>query len=240
MKIAILGDIHGNLEALEAVLIAAEKERVEHLYCLGDIVGYGPDPRGCIYRLREAGAVPVLGNHDQAVVLPQHIKAFNALARETLWQSREMLGESELDYVSAAAFRRIAHGAVFAHANPLRPEEWDYLFMYDRIGWCMERMDWQIAFVGHTHYAGIYCRLRSQIVPLTSSAVAIGQHQYLINPGSVGQPRDGNWRASFALWDVEGGYVEVRRVEYPLALTQKKLARAGWPAYLAERLARGE
>lgn len=240
MKMAILADIHGNLEALEAVLIAVEKAGVERIVCLGDVVGYGADPRGCIFRLMEAKASLILGNHDQAVVDPSLIRSFNSEARETLLGSRQMLTPELIDVLGAAAFRRVEYGGSLAHANPIRPEAWELLFAYDQIAWCMERSDWPVGFFGHTHHAGIYCLMGARVVLLTSSTVAIGPHKYMINPGSVGQPRDGDWRAAFALWDVDENVIELQRVEYPVEKAQQKIEDAGWPRYQAERLMRGE
>ena len=240
MKVAVLADIHANLEALEAVLIATEKERVDRVVCLGDVIGYGPDPLGCIYRLREVGAQIILGNHDQAVIEPSLIQSFNLLARPTLYHCCEVLGTDELDFLRGVAFRRAEYDAVYAHANPLKPEEWEPMCMYDKIAWCMDRLDWSLSFVGHTHEANIYCRMRGKPVPLTSATVAIGPHQYLINTGSVGQPRDGDWRASYALWDIESQWVALQRVEYPVKITQRKIAELDYPSYLADRLSLGE
>jgi len=240
MKLAILADIHGNLEALEAVLIAAEKAQAERIISLGDVVGYGADPRGCIYRLQEAKASLILGNHDQAIVDPSLIRSFNCDARQTLIGTRELLSQEMVDLLGTAAFRRVEFGGFMAHANPIRPEAWELLFAYDQIAWCMERSDWPVGFFGHTHHAGIYCQMGSRVVSLTSSRVAIGPHKYMINPGSVGQPRDGDWRAAFALWDVNENVIELHRIEYPVEKAQQKIESAGWPIYQAERLMRGE
>lgn len=240
MKVAVLADIHANLEALEAVLISAENERVDRILCLGDIIGYGPDPLGCIYRLKEVEAQIVLGNHDQAVIEPALIQSFNLLARPSLHHCCQVLGGEEIDFLRQAGYRRVEHEAVFSHANPLKPEEWEPLHMYDKVVWCMDRLDWSLSFVGHTHEAMIYCKMRDKPVPLTSAKVAIGPHQYLINAGSVGQPRDGDWRASYALWDIDGQWVELKRIEYPVKITQRKIAELDHPNYLAERLSLGE
>lgn len=240
MRLAVLADVHGNLEALEAALIAADRQRIDRVICLGDVVGYGADPVGCVYRLQEVGAVGIMGNHDQAVLDPTQVRGHNPLARETLLRSRELMPPEALAWLGAAAFRRVEHGGVFAHANPIRPEGWGLLLMHDKVTWCMERLDWQVGFYGHTHHSAIYCQMRSRVVPLTSSTVAIGPHKYLINPGSVGQPRDGDWRAAFAVWDVDRRFVELHRVEYAVAKAQEKIRQAGWPPYLADRLAQGE
>ncbi|MFH1571160.1 MAG: metallophosphoesterase family protein [Gemmatimonadota bacterium] len=240
MKIAVLADIHGNLEALEATLIAVARDGVERFVVAGDVVGYGPDPVACICRLQEAGAKCVLGNHDEALVDTSRVRELNLLARESILGSRAMVGEAELDYLRSFAYRHVECGAVFSHANPVRPEEWQALYLHGQVAWCLERLDWRLGFVGHTHYPGIYCRIDGQVVPLTSSEVAIGRHRYLVNPGSVGQPRDGDWRAAFAVWDVETERVELRRVEYPVQRAQAKIRQLGWPDYQAERLGRGE
>ncbi len=240
MKLAILADIHANLEALEAVLLWSERERVERYFCLGDVVGYGVDPVACIYRLREVGAVCVLGNHDQAMVDPRHLKTLNPLARDSILRSRDCLSKDELKFLCSFPFRRIEFGAVFSHANPVKPEEWDHLFLLDQIVWCLDRLDWRVGFVGHTHHPGIYCRTDLHTFTLTSHKVAIGSHKYLINPGSVGQPRNGDKRASFAIWDTDLECVYLHAVEYPVMVTQKKLYGAGWAHYLAERLGKGE
>ena len=240
MRLAVLSDIHGNLEALEAVLIAVDQEGADQLLVLGDLVGYGPDPAACIHRLREAGAVCVLGNHDQALVDGQRVHELNTMARDTLLESRALVAEEELRYIRSFAYRHVEGEGVFAHANPVCPEEWQTLYLLQHVRWCLEQLEWRIAFVGHTHHAALFCQMESGPVPLTSSELAIGRHRYLVNTGSVGQPRDGDPRASFALWDVDAEHVELRRTEYPLRRTQEKIHDLGWPAYAAERLARGE
>lgn len=240
MKLAILADIHGNLEALEAVLIEAERAGAERIASLGDVVGYGADPVGCLCRLQEVGAAAILGNHDQAMLDPRQIRSFNSGARHSLLRAREMLDDDALRYFSTAAYRRVEFGGVLAHANPVRPEGWQLLFSHEHVEWCMQEMEWPLGFFGHTHQPVIYCQINSQVLPLTSASVAIGPHRYLVNPGSVGQPRDGDWRAAFALWDVDAQLVELRRVEYAARTAQTKIMAAGGPAYQAERLTAGE
>ena len=240
MKIALLADIHANLEALETTLIAADKAGVERFVSLGDVVGYGMDPVACLNRLKEVEAVCILGNHDQAMIDPVHLHTLNGCARESILRSRDSLTPGEFAYLQSFSYRRVESGGAFAHANPLLPEDWEPLLLHEQVTWCMERLDWQMAFVGHTHHAAIHCKTDNQIIQLTSSKVAIGHHQYLVNPGSVGQPRDGDWRASFAIWDLDRHYVELMRSDYPVQKTQEKMHDAGWPLYATERLSRGE
>ena len=240
MKLALLADIHANLEALETTLIAAEKAGAQRFFSLGDAVGYGVDPVACLNRLQEVEAVCILGNHDQAMVDTQQLKSLNSFARDTILRSREWLGDNEIEYLQSFAFRRVEFGSVFAHANPIEPEEWEALFLPQQLEWCMSLLDWPISFFGHTHHSAIYCQIQERTVPLSSAKLVVGHHKYLVNPGSVGQPRDGDWRASFALWDLDQEYVELHRVEYPVERTQEKMQQAGWPTYVAERLSRGE
>lgn len=240
MKLAILADIHGNLEALEAVLIAAAEAGAERIISLGDVVGYGADPAGCIYRLQEAGAAAVLGNHDQAVLDPAQIQTFNYAARQSLLEACASLPEDALVHLRKASFRRVEFGGAMVHAHPARPEDWDLLFTYDSLVAAALEMDWQLAFYGHTHHAAIHCYMRERVVRLTSNTVAVGPHRYLINPGSVGQPRDGDWRAAYALWDVRRQVVSLCRVEYAVARAQARMRQMDRGEYQIERLAHGE
>ena len=240
MIVAVLADIHANLEALEAVLLHAEKSGAQQFYVLGDVVGYGVDPVASIYRLKEFEARCLLGNHDQAMIEPRLAHTLNPYGREALLATRQALGPDELAYLSGFPLLRNDLGAVFAHAAPAQPEDWRPLLLHAEIARCMTAASWSLGFVGHTHQAGIYLRQGRQIAHLTSKTVAVGRHQYLINPGSVGQPRDGDWRASFALWDTATNIIELERVEYPLESTQRKMTQMDWPPYLIDRLAKGE
>lgn len=240
MRIAVLADIHGNLEALESVLIAIHKHGAERVYVLGDIVGYGPDPVACIYRIREAEGICVLGNHDQALIDPARAHELNPMARETLLHTCDMVGAEELEYVRSFPYRHNEGDAVLSHANPAEPEDWQSLFLFEHIDGCLQGLSSRVAFVGHTHYPSIFCRMGSTSVALTSSEVVIGRHRYLVNVGSVGQPRDGDPRASFAMWDTDSQRVELRRTDYAVQRTQQKIHALNWPVYVAERLARGE
>lgn len=248
MRVAVIADIHANLEALEAALIAIEREGIDRIICLGDIVGYGPDPLGCIYRLQEVEALVLLGNHDQAIINPQNIRSFNTTARPSLIYACECISEQERSYLERLPFvlegRDIEdvqgmNDVVFAHSNPINSAEWEPLFLQASIANAMDTVDRKIAFVGHTHYAGIHCKMRARTLALTSSIVAIGPHQYLVNSGSIGQPRDGNWRASYAIWDVEKNRVDLQRVEYPFRFTQEKMRELDFPHFTIERLSQG-
>ena len=248
MKVAVIADIHANLEALEAALIAVERDGIDRIICLGDIVGYGPDPLGCIYRLQEVEALVLMGNHDQAMINPQTIRSFNSNARPSLIYAFECIGEKEKAYLEGLPLVKEGrdiegvqgmNDVVFAHASPINSAEWEPLFLHASIAKAMDLLERKIAFIGHTHYSGIHCKMRARTLALTSSIVAIGPHQYLVNSGSIGQPRDGNWRASYAIWDVEKNGVELHRVEYPVGRTQEKMHALDFPQFTIDRLSHG-
>ena len=248
MKVAVIADIHANLEALEAALIAIEHDGVDRIICLGDIVGYGPDPLGCIYRLQEVEALVLMGNHDQAIINPPSIRSFNSNARPSLIYAFECIGEEERAYLEGLPLVKEGcdlegvqgmNDVVFAHASPINSAEWEPLFLHSSIAKAMDALVQKIAFIGHTHYPGIHCKMRARTLALTSSIVAIGPHQYLVNPGSVGQPRDGNWLASYAIWDVEKNGVVLHRVEYQIRRTQEKMKALDFPQFTIDRLSQG-
>ncbi len=240
MKVAILADIHANLEALESVLIDAGKQRAQKFYFLGDVLGYGVDPIACICRLKEVNAICVMGNHDQVLKNHNLIKDFNYMARSSLIETTNKLTAEDRDFINSFTSKHIEYDAVFSHANPIRPEEWEPLFLHEQVAWCLNNMEANTSFTGHTHLGKIHCKTGNKTVSLTSTHVSLGRHKYLINPGSVGQPRDGDWRAAYAIWDIRRRYVELRRVEYPIQRTQEKILQAGLPQYIAQRLEKGE
>ena len=244
MKIAIIADIHANLEALETVLIACESDGVDKYICLGDIVGYGPDPVACIQRLIEVQAIFVAGDHDIAVLNTKDISLFNTLVRPSLFYAAEEIGAEEREYLSKYTTVYFGEGeyssCVFSHANPSQPTDWEYLVTLQQISKCLDAIDRKVVFVGHTHDAKIYCKIRSDTATLTSLTVAVGSHKYLVNSGSVGQPRDGDPRTAYAIWDSERNNIELKRLEYPIEHTQNKMRNLGFPGYTIDRLATGE
>ena len=244
MKITILSDIHANLEALETVMVESERMGVNKFISLGDVVGYGPDPVGCINRLREVKATLIAGNHDLALIDTNQIRLFNPFARPSLFQAVAEVGRKELDYLASqfAVYygkNELSLGA-FAHSDPIEPLKMKPLYLVDSVIEFFELIQNKVTFVGHTHTPSIYCKVRDRVQTLTSSMFAVGPHKYLVNPGSVGQPRDGDVRASYAIWDTEQNNIQIKRTEYPFRKTQEKMLKIGFPLYTIERLASGE
>ena len=240
MRYAILSDIHGNLEALRAVL-ADCAAGADAVLCLGDTVGYGAEPLACVELVAERAEAVVGGNHEHAVAGRLDLAWFNRYARAAAEWTREQLDDDHRAYLGALPLVREVAEATLVHASPAQPEEWDYLvsaedgfaaFAHFATRWC---------FVGHSHVPGAWS-LGSSGPEHHPEVVRLPQERgrrYIVNVGSVGQPRDRDPRAAYAVWDVEAGHVEIRRVTYDVTAARRKIVAAGLPRFLADRLAAG-
>ena len=244
MRIAILSDIHANLPAFEAVLRDAEDHGpLDALWCLGDTVGYGPHPNECIALLRRYQHVAVVGNHDMAACGRMGTEEFNeGAAAAARWTGEQLTDDArsylrELPPVITEELFTLVHGS-------LRQPEWEYLLSGEQalVQFDLQRTPYSL--VGHSHLPFI-CRERSRVPPGLQPAadrdrVELGTERLILNPGSVGQPRDGDPRASYALYDSDEAIVGFRRVEYDIAATQTAMEATGLPRWLSERLSYGQ
>jgi diadenosine tetraphosphatase ApaH/serine/threonine PP2A family protein phosphatase len=235
VKLALLSDIHSNLEALDAVLEALPA--VDRIIVLGDIVGYGPEPNEVIERLRSVQARAVRGNHDQAMLDPSMLEQFNPHAAAAARWTRDVLTPDSLAFLDELPFYgRIGRHRV-VHGSPRKPYIWEYILDELQALEILVRLGERYCFFGHTHLPRIFTESGEQIpegedwIELPPSA--------LVNPGSVGQPRDGNPDAAFAVVDLSRPAVLFQRVPYDVETTQAKILRAGLPAVEAARLALG-
>ena len=242
MVYGLISDIHGSLEALEAVL--AELKDCDAFLCLGDLVGYGPDPEACIDRVRELpGLVCIAGNHDLAVVNRFDVTWFNDHAREAVFWTQRQLSSEHLAYLASLPLRARAADAELVHGS--LPNEMDYITTAWEAASCFEAMVGDLCFVGHTHVAEYYWQRDHSCLPeqkalWSGGTVPLAEDlRYIVNPGGVGQPRDGNRAASCGLYNTESRSVEVRRVAYDVESVQAKMREARLPEYLASRLAKG-
>ena len=249
MRYAVLSDIYSNLEALTAVLDHLAAERIDRTLCLGDMVGYGADPAACLERLHALGAVMVGGNHDLACVGKCDVDWFNQAAKAAVLWTRDQLSVTDLDRLRRLPLTTVEEPFTLAHASLRHPERFEYLMdtasALDTLLACRTRF----CLVGHTHLPCVveYDRnrrrlLRVATLPAELADVAYAETAdrcYLVNPGSVGQPRDGDPRASAAIIDTGARRIAVRRIAYDIAAAQAKIRAAGLPAFLAERLAVG-
>lgn len=243
MRYALISDVHGNLEALQVVLHHVERDAPDRLVCLGDLVGYGADPQKCIEMVGGRTELVVAGNHDWAAVGRTDISYFNPYARAAVLWTMERLGEFHRKYLEGLPLVLSEGELHFVHSTPERPEEWNYIFSPVQAAYHLSKLQGHICFVGHSHVPVAFVWDGEEVswVPGPSFEVHIEPGlRYLVNVGSVGQPRDGDSRAAYAILDLEGGTIEVRRVPYDIATAQRKILKAGLPEVLAERLAYGQ
>jgi len=240
MRIAILSDIHSNLAAFEAVLRHAQKEHpVDGVWALGDIVGYGPQPRECLALLREVATLSLAGNHDLAAIGGIPLRDFNPhAAAAARWTADRLLPE-EQDYIQSLSQVLVDGHFTLVHGS-LRQPIWEYLVSEDAALEHFQRQKTPFGLVGHSHLP-LVARRDLSLAPLQDGdVVALDPDEPLVlNPGSVGQPRDGDPRAAYAVYDSATATVSFHRVEYEISATQKLMREAGLPLPLIARLDRG-
>ncbi len=239
MRIALFGDIHANLEALETVLADAEERGCTSFVCVGDIVGYNADPVACLERVRSAGWPVVKGNHDEDASGVHSLETMNPVAATALQWTRDQLNDDHKDWLRKLRMVRQVENFTVVHSTLDQPQSWNYVTnKFD----AMSNFSYQftsLCFHGHTHVPRIFSR-GTRVKELDGDSVTLEPDQkYFINTGSVGQPRDGDWRACYAIYEVATATVTFHRLEYDIKTTQEKIRAAGLPEMLAERLEEG-
>ena len=242
MRALLLSDIHSNLEALDAVIDDANtKGSFDIVWCLGDTVGYGPDPSECIRRIRDYQLVAIAGNHDYAAVGKISFDDFNGAARAaTIWTASQ-LSEAESGFLGGLPTVVVEEPFTLVHGS-LRAPLVEYLLDSGSANATLAMLETRYCLVGHSHYPFLCRENRGSPVfdEFTENAVfPLEQERWIINPGGVGQPRDRDPRTSYGIFDSESMTIERHRVEYDIALTQDKMRRAGLPEYLIDRLSHG-
>jgi diadenosine tetraphosphatase ApaH/serine/threonine PP2A family protein phosphatase len=239
MRYAILSDLHSNLEATEAVLADARERDCTHFVCLGDVVGYNANPHECVDIVRDLECPAVKGNHDEQASLTDSSRGFNALAEAAINWTRAHLTEEDKEWLRTLRLSQKVRDFTIVHATLDAPDQWGYVFnKLDAVA-TLACQDTTVCFFGHTHVAGAFVR-DDGVKRLKVEELAIEQgKKYFINAGSVGQPRDGDWRAAYCIYHLEKKVVEQRRVKYDLATAQRKIIEAGLPRLLADRLELG-
>jgi diadenosine tetraphosphatase ApaH/serine/threonine PP2A family protein phosphatase len=241
MIVAILSDVHSNGDALDAVLESARTEGVDTWWCLGDVVGYGAEPDKVVDRIRELGAVTVAGNHDWAACGKVSTKQFNRNAAFAAEWTAQNTSKDNLAWLAALPLTETRDNIRMVHATPSAPEEWNYCMRIDDAWSEMKAFDEMVCMIGHSHYPGVFEKDGEEIRYTRAPSVRLRQgRQYLANVGSVGQPRDGDPRAAYAIYDSESGLLRHVRVIYDVEAAQTKILAAGLPAFLASRLAAGD
>jgi len=239
-KYAILGDVHGNWEALSAVLDDAASLGVDSYVCVGDVVGYNADPAKCLDKIRELGCTVVRGNHDHYCSHEECLEDFHPLAARVVDWTRSQLDDEGIDYLRKMRLSTKVDGFTIVHSTLDMPEKWGYVFDCLEADANFNYQSTSVCFHGHTHVPVAYVkRGMTDRIEYGKIRIVLGQ-KYFINVGSVGQPRDGNPRAAYAFYDAEKREVELRRLEYDIRKTQEKIREAGLPERLARRLQIGK
>jgi len=229
MRIAIISDIHSNLEALEKTLEIIKQKNIDEIICLGDIVGYGANPNECLALVRQHARHIMLGNHDEAAVSLQQIDDFNPYARQAaVWTSKH-LTEKNKEFILTLPHIIEFNGLLFAHSSPYEPKEWHYIISLSEAQFNFNHFSQPICFVGHSHVPVIFSE------DFWTKEIVKGK-RYVVNVGSVGQPRDLNPQLSFGIFDSELWTYENIRSEYDVNTASDKIRAAGLPPQLADRI----
>jgi diadenosine tetraphosphatase ApaH/serine/threonine PP2A family protein phosphatase len=241
MRVLVVSDIHANIHALNAVLEDAGS--FDMLWSLGDVVGYGPDPEACIATIRTYEHLAIPGNHDWGVLGRLDLEDFNNDARAANLWTREQLSEEARHYLEELPETRVAGEITLAHGSPRYPI-WEYLFYASTATLNFPYLETSICLVGHTHMPVVFWQpeensLTQMLALPENEPLTLDQGQYIVNPGSVGQPRDGDPRAAYLLVETDTLTVEHRRVAYPIERTQEHMRAVGLPGRLISRLALG-
>jgi predicted phosphodiesterase len=243
MKYAIISDVHGNLQALRAVVADIQDLKVDRVLFLGDAVGYAADPRGCITLLDSVCDVTIAGNHDKIAATSLGMKDLTPAALASLRWTIDDITSDEIRWLRRLSMNREENGMYLVHGHPDRPHLWRYMETDRDAEEAFENVKNKIVLVGHTHRARVFTRRGDDIESIdhTGGPIRIEKGcRYIINPGSVGQPRDGDPRAAYGLLDMIEGSFAVRRVSYDIEAAAKNIYESGLPRDMGDRLFRGE
>ncbi|MEZ7198384.1 metallophosphoesterase family protein [Pseudodesulfovibrio karagichevae] len=238
-RIAIMSDVHGNFEALKEVLADLDGRPVDAVYCLGDMIGYGPQPQECVDLLRGRGVECTMGNHEQGLINIHYLRGFNQPAADMLRRTREMISEETYRWLTTRHKAIVEHGCRFVHGLP--PDSvTEYLWKYeDEMAGVFARYAEDVCFVGHTHDLMRYTCLRGEPVrhPLPEGETVLEQGvRHLVNIGSVGQPRDGDNRAKYGILDLDSRVLTMRFIPYDIKKTADLILAHGFHRAFADRL----
>lgn len=243
MRIGIFSDVHGNLEALQVVLQYLNKEEINQYLCIGDLIGYGANPNECVKLIKELKCVSVAGNHDYGVLEKTDISNFNDAAKSAIAWTKQVISKDAVDFLKQLQLVNTYQSMLLVHATPDKPEVWKYVFTLAQAQEQFLSFTDKICLIGHSHIPFIVEKdeTNNRYVIINESKVKIkGQgFRYIINVGSVGQPRDNSPDTCVVIYDTKIGCLEIKRFAYNFKLTQEKIIKAGLPEILATRLSTG-
>jgi predicted phosphodiesterase len=239
MRFAIFSDVHANLEALQAVLADARENNCTDFVCLGDVVGYNANPHECVQMIQQMDCPIVKGNHDEQASLIESSRDFNEMAEAAIQWTRDNLSGPDKEWLRALKFQRQVRDFTIVHATLDTPGQWGYVFNNLDAAASFTYQHTNVCFFGHTHVPMAFVRDEGVQRQHLDKLRIDPAKKYFVNAGSVGQPRDGEWRAAYCVYHIDSAVIELRRVKYDLVTAQKKIIEAGLPRLLAERLAIG-
>lgn len=241
MRYAVFGDIHSNLEAFQAVIEVYKKEDIDRFICVGDIVGYGADPHWCIEEVQKINAEIVCGNHDWASVGRFGTEYFNYAAREAVRWTRGILTDGEKEFLGSLGLVINEKDFSVVHGSLDRPDFFYYIIDEKSAYRCFRNMEkTNLCFVGHSHVPVVFSMEDDVIKYTYRNLIELKKAvKYIVNVGSVGQPRDGNPSAAFSIYDSDRMTVEIKRVNYDIESAKNKILSAGLPEFLGQRLVEG-
>jgi len=237
VKYAVLSDIHSNLEALQTALDYLADKQIDQYLILGDIVGYAANPNECLGLISKLPARIVAGNHDKAALDLTQAAGFNDAAYEAICWTKDCLAAEWSSFLNNLPLMHIASNCTIAHGSMDCPEAFHYLFYFDDALPSFQRLETPLGWIGHTHVPQIFMKKERMTSYLKEGTYPLDRNEtYLINPGSIGQPRDHDPRLSFAIFDEQDYQLEIVRLGYDNQKTAQKIRAAGLPEYLASRL----
>lgn len=239
MRLGIFSDVHANHEALSAVVEAFAKHRIDRFVCLGDTVGYGASPNECCDVVRGLAAATILGNHDAAVSGRMDYSYYYDAARQALDLHAAMLRSENMEWLRSLPYRHRDSGLLFCHGSPVNIEAFDYIFAPEQAARCVSIWDelGEVTFIGHSHLCKAFALTQADVYEVVAQQFEVREgHRYVISVGSVGQPRDNDWRASFTVYDTEARRFEFHRVAYDVEAAAKKIVAAELEQNFARRL----
>ena len=245
MRLAVISDIHSNYEALQSVLAQIDLEGLEGILNLGDLVGYNASPNECLDLVQERPMRHLAGNHDLALLEPERAQDFNIIAYQALMWARQQVRSHHLDFLRTLPLTRELEGCLACHGTPTSPDAYiSYHFQGKRVlSYLAKDSPFRLCFFGHTHRRALWYRdVRGKVAlqPISPGKIILDPDcHYLINPGSVGQPRDGNPEAAYAVFDARESSIHFKSVPYDVDKAQNRILAAGLPPFLADRLAEG-
>ena len=238
MRYGIFADIHSNLEALDTVIAAYRKETIDKYFCVGDVVGYAANPNECAEKIKALCEIAVAGNHDWAAVNLLSIEYFNPVARQAILWTRDNLDERSKSFLESLKLIHRNNDLTLVHGTLDNPQDFNYMIDGRIAQGTFELLETKICFVGHSHIAGIFNKHKDgRIEYCEEERVKIqDENSYIVNVGSIGQPRDNNPRAAYSIYDTDKKEIQIKRADYDIQKTRERIINAGLPRFLGDRL----